>query len=213
MPPVRRRRRKQKIGIDLEPTYSINMTKTRSHPLNRRGQAGRQAASKAEAKAKQEAKAKACKERAKVARKARQEATLWSTATREQILAACEYHLLQTRTWHPEGEFDDAKRFYLDAKAAGCPCCQQINEPTRRFPNSENAHGRTAEHVACERGVDVLAVRRLRKAIKVLVETTHLDKHDIASVHRRCSSDTSLDPYKALMVEANTAPPTIPYYM
>lgn len=64
--------------------------------------------------------------------------------------AAIEFLDLQDRTKHPEGKFDNAGRFYLRSK---CSCCQGLRTPSRMYPMSEMAHGRTALHVAHVRGM------------------------------------------------------------
>lgn len=64
--------------------------------------------------------------------------------------AAIEFLELQDRKTHPEGKFDNAGRFYLGSK---CACCEGLRTPSRMYPLSEMAHGRTALHVAHLRGM------------------------------------------------------------
>lgn len=64
--------------------------------------------------------------------------------------AAIEFLDLQDRNTHPDGKFDNAGRFYLRSK---CSCCDGLRAPSRLYPMSEMAHGRTALHVAHARGM------------------------------------------------------------
>lgn len=77
--------------------------------------------------------------------------------------AAQEYLDLQSRAKHPEGYFDNAKRWYPDEP---CPCCQFVREPTRSWPFSLMVHCRTAEHVAFKHGLDALALKRAARVIR-----------------------------------------------
>ena len=64
-------------------------------------------------------------------------------------LAAQELFDRQDRKTHPAGNFDNAGRFYL---APSLSCCSGIRTPSRAYPYSEMAHGRTIVHVANEFG-------------------------------------------------------------
>ncbi len=79
------------------------------------------------------------------------------------IAAAQRYIKLQNRVIHPEGTFDNAKRFNLAERHA---CCCGIRRPSRAYPFSEMVHARGAEHVACETGVDVSALRKVANFLK-----------------------------------------------
>lgn len=70
--------------------------------------------------------------------------------------AVREYIARRERRRHPAGTFDKAGRFTLSER---CECCT-VRRPSRRFPWSEMAHGRTATHVAHLYGVDPVEVRR-----------------------------------------------------
>ena len=86
--------------------------------------------------------------------------------------AALEAIARQSRHRHPAGKFGSAGRFYLSET---CTCCENIREPSRQFPSSQNDHGRTSEHVAHLFGVPPLHVKRLVKALKCVTpcESAH----------------------------------------
>jgi len=105
----------------------------------------------------------------------------------DQIIQAASEHLKRkNRESNPAGTFDGAKRFYLSQK---CACCASIRSPSRSFPFSEMTHGRSAEHVAYEFGVEdhVTLVRKFAKLISteglrgvyalLLDRPVFLDKH------------------------------------
>lgn len=57
------------------------------------------------------------------------------------------------REEHPDGEFDNAKRWYPKGEERQ-ECCRDIRNPTREWPNSLLNHCRSLEHVALLNGVD-----------------------------------------------------------
>lgn len=61
------------------------------------------------------------------------------------------YRERQARMVHPDGKFDQQKRWY-PADAETQDCCRAIRSPSRAYPYSYLVHCRTAEHVArlCE---------------------------------------------------------------
>ncbi|GAA3954406.1 hypothetical protein [Allohahella marinimesophila] len=80
-------------------------------------------------------------------------------------VAATEYLMLKSRRKHPEGTFDDARRFSL---ATRCECCLSIRTPSRRYPYSEMVHGRSLKHVAHEFGLEghMLELKRLVRTME-----------------------------------------------
>lgn len=102
------------------------------------------------------------------------------------IQAAAEHLKRKNRLSNPAGTFDSAKRFYLSDK---CECCSSIRSPSRSYPFSEMTHGRSAEHVAHEFGVEdhVTLVRKFAKVIGadglrgvyalLLDRSVYVDKH------------------------------------
>lgn len=66
------------------------------------------------------------------------------------LLASNEYRKLKSRDDHPGGSFDNAGRFTLSPRLA---CCQGIRTPSRNFPYSQMAHGRSALHIAHVHGL------------------------------------------------------------
>lgn len=70
--------------------------------------------------------------------------------SRKITKAAKESIELRDRVKNPAGNFDGQGRFYLDQK---CSCCNDIRSPSRSYPFSEMAHGRTVKHVATAMGV------------------------------------------------------------
>ena len=82
--------------------------------------------------------------------------------TSEQITllnAANEFVNRQTRRSHPEGSFDKGGRFYLRSTY---DCCS-VRRPSRQFPYSQMLHGRSAEHVAHEYGVNASDIRKIAR--------------------------------------------------
>lgn len=61
-------------------------------------------------------------------------------------IAATVYQERQARLQHPEGEFDDAGRWYPSERERQS-CCEAIREPSRRYPHSLNKHCRSLDHI------------------------------------------------------------------
>lgn len=82
--------------------------------------------------------------------------------TQSSTLAAATACFLnrQSRTEHPLGTFDNAKRWY-PSEAESYGCCN-LRNPTRNWPNSLNTHCRTLEHVATLHNID-------KKSLKIAV--------------------------------------------
>lgn len=76
--------------------------------------------------------------------------------------AAQRFYDLKTRAIHPEGSFDKAGRFFLDTTYS---CCA-VRSPSRSYPYSQMVHGRTAEHVAHETGIDAALIRSYARIIE-----------------------------------------------
>ena len=79
--------------------------------------------------------------------------------------AAKEYLDRKERSSHPDGYFDNAKRWY-PSNEEGCECCLEIRSPSRAFPMSLNQHCRSVDHIANLFNVDV---KELRKEAKRLI--------------------------------------------
>lgn len=63
------------------------------------------------------------------------------------LKALIEWHARQERDEHPDGEFDDARRFYPN-DSEYCECCRFIRRPTRNLPMSLMMHCRSLEHIS-----------------------------------------------------------------
>jgi len=74
------------------------------------------------------------------------------------VEAGLEFVCRELRLHHPDGEFDEAGRFYLSEKEAR-ECCATIRAPSREFPFSLMKHCRTIKHVAKLYGVTEKAVK------------------------------------------------------
>jgi len=77
-----------------------------------------------------------------------------------------EYLNRQSRKTHPEGQFDNKKRWY-PAEHEKQECCSYIRSPSAGWPFSLLVHCRTAEHVANLFKVDVTDLRREARKIKM----------------------------------------------
>lgn len=84
------------------------------------------------------------------------------------IEAAEAFRARRDRVSHPQGEFDNAKRWYPH-KNERCSCCAHIRSPSRTWPFSLMMHCRTAEHIAMLFDVDA---SDLRKAARLLDKAT-----------------------------------------
>ena len=67
----------------------------------------------------------------------------------------------RNRTAHPQGRFDNAKRWYPSELLE---CCRGIREPSRALPFSLMTHCRTIEHIAREYHCDPVRLKRLVRA-------------------------------------------------
>lgn len=63
------------------------------------------------------------------------------------ISAVIEYKARKARTSYPQGRFDKAGRWY-PAESEACTCCEDIRNPSRRWPYSLMIHCRTIRHIA-----------------------------------------------------------------
>jgi hypothetical protein len=89
-------------------------------------------------------------------------AALRAGFSRNEVQAGVAQYERKERISHPVGEFDKAGRFHL---AERCACCLGLRWPTRAYPFSEMAHGRTIRHVATLYGVDEGSVRCVAGAL------------------------------------------------
>lgn len=70
----------------------------------------------------------------------------------------------QNRDAHPNGEFDNAKRWY-PSKDEKCECCENLRSPSRAYPYSLMVHCRTAKHIANLYDVPEKELKRLAKTL------------------------------------------------
>ena len=70
----------------------------------------------------------------------------------------------KNRLSHPDGDFDNAQRWY-PSKSEHRDCCDEIRSPSRAYPYSYMTHCRSLEHVAALCGKDP---KKLRAAVKKL---------------------------------------------
>ena len=83
------------------------------------------------------------------------------------VKAVQTYLARQARRAHPDGFFDNAKRWY-PSDDERCDCCDATRSPSRAWPQSLNKHCRSAQHIANLFCVDVT---ELRRAIRAANET------------------------------------------
>lgn len=81
------------------------------------------------------------------------------------LAAYNEYVSRKARLSHPDGEFDNAGRWY-PSKSESCACCEGLRSPSRSYPYSLMFHCRTIQHVAARHGVDASTIRRAARALK-----------------------------------------------
>ncbi|WP_157943479.1 hypothetical protein [Pseudomonas orientalis] len=79
---------------------------------------------------------------------------------KNSIITILEQAKLSLREIHPEGEFDNARRWYPSER---CECCDYIRTPSRAHPFSLMVHARTLEHVACQNDANIEDVKRIKK--------------------------------------------------
>ena len=87
--------------------------------------------------------------------------------------AAKDYLQLKRRETHPDGKFDNAKRFQVSCKYH---CCVGIRSPSRAYPFSQLVHARTARHVAHEHGMadrekDIRSLSRILEKHPILADS------------------------------------------
>jgi len=76
------------------------------------------------------------------------------------IEAAKEFIVRKTRKKHPDGSFDNTRR-WQPSNDERCHCCRLIREPSRRFPYSLMTHCRSVGHIASLYDVDAGAIRKI----------------------------------------------------
>lgn len=85
-----------------------------------------------------------------------------STTALDQAIAA--FIARKDRSQHPDGEFDNKRRWY-PSNAERQSCCAAVRTPSAAYPFSLMVHCRTADHIANLYGVDAADIRRAtRKA-------------------------------------------------
>lgn len=95
--------------------------------------------------------------------------TLISECGESAVEALETWHRRQIRESHPDGHFDNARRFYPSTDERRS-CCDGIREPSRAWPNSFNVHCRSLEHAAELHDVEPEDVRRAAfAAIRLMV--------------------------------------------
>lgn len=82
------------------------------------------------------------------------------------LQAGAEYFLRKHRYSNPSGQFDSAGRFYISEQLQS-----SVREPSRNFPYSQMAAGRTLKHcVHLLAASDSRAARRAAKALEEIQE-------------------------------------------
>ena len=109
------------------------------------------------------------------------------------IDAALEYKRLRDRDMNPHGKFDNGGRFYLSGK---CSCCVGIRKPSREYPYSEMAHGRSAVHVANTGGVAESDVKYLARMLDA-----GYTKADLLDASARCAAEAAAQAVDAMLEE------------
>lgn len=85
--------------------------------------------------------------------------------TPTEIQAAIEYIKRQAGESHPDGDSDNADRWY-PCKVEWCECCEGIRDPSRAWPDSLRKHCCSATHVATLFGASPSTVRKAVRAIR-----------------------------------------------
>lgn len=106
--------------------------------------------------------------------------------TPQECAAGEEAALRGWRVRHPEGRFDGAKRFHLEEH---CPDCASIRAPSRSWPNTQNAHGRSARHVAHLYGVCSKRTGRIVWAAKIALRSgAQMSNHERIELHGKIAA-------------------------
>lgn len=79
-----------------------------------------------------------------------------------------EYFDKKNRNVHPEGYFDNKKRWYPSVEEEQS-CCKNIRTPSAHFPFSKLTHCRSALHISKKNNVDVKELRSMIKNWHLLV--------------------------------------------
>lgn len=85
--------------------------------------------------------------------------------------AVNEYISRRDRKTHPDGKFDNARRWY-PSEAETADCCKFIRSPSRSWPYSLLHHCRTLQHICNKYGVDVKQAKKLLREIEKPVRLT-----------------------------------------
>jgi hypothetical protein len=67
-------------------------------------------------------------------------------AKKEKDIINAIFSSRQDRKSHPDGKFDNAKRWYPSDREK-CDCCGNVRGPSRTFPFSYMVHCRTKKHI------------------------------------------------------------------
>lgn len=73
---------------------------------------------------------------------------------------------LKDRKIHPDGKFDNKKRFYPDENEK-CSCCSYIRSPSARFPYSYMTHCRSYHHILTKYTEKEEFAKYIRKEAKI----------------------------------------------
>jgi hypothetical protein len=68
------------------------------------------------------------------------------------------YEDRQSRQQHPDGNFDNAGRWYPSADEK-CSCCGEVRGPSRAYPYSYMVHCRTSKHIEQLMGIPAGSIR------------------------------------------------------
>ncbi|MCK9428979.1 MAG: hypothetical protein M0R17_03075 [Candidatus Omnitrophica bacterium] len=93
------------------------------------------------------------------------------------VKATIEYIKLKERMIHPDGQFDNAQRWYPTDEQS---CCSRIRQPTRSYPYSLMTHCRTKLHVANCYNIseeDISCMLKKSNLTKLFGFDTYIDKY------------------------------------
>jgi hypothetical protein len=91
------------------------------------------------------------------------------------------WRALQDRAIHPDGEFDDKKRWYPSAEER-CDCCSSVRSPSAAWPFSLIKHCRSVEHVAARFRVEPSALRKRIRREEPPRPVVHADHYKLVAV-------------------------------
>lgn len=100
--------------------------------------------------------------------------------SRAVLDAAKQFIARRDRAEHPDGRFDNAKRWY-PTSTEECSCCS-VYPPSRAYPFGLLIHCRTARHCAELHGVDESDVRACARALDKGIEFRILDTSETSDL-------------------------------